>query len=299
MITVSTNRPDLVISGIEHEQGTLSPENLELGTLLLYCRGFVVLRQAVPLAIVDRAQRSFADVFADCVASQHNGTGKMRTGLSTGTVFWERKSRFRIFPRMTDPFGDRWIAANPFALALLRKVLGEMLYCKFLSSDTCVKGAILQSPHRDVDYAKAADPDGFIVNVPLCECTRHNGPLEVWPSSHLWRGDWLTTNGVSPYVQDARNEGAERLAEYFPSQFIELSPGDLVVRDPGMWHRGTPNESDAPRTMLTISYFRDGVVYRYGDSSYNLDYELLQTLDPTVRALFAASVSPPAVRTLA
>jgi len=53
-----------------------------------------------------------------------------------------------------------------------------------------------------------------------------------------------------------------------------------------MWHRGNPNPTDEPRTMLTTSYFRRDFLYDYGDPLYNLDRPLFDALDPSVRGLF-------------
>ena len=289
--SVSTNRPDIVLSEPERDARALSPENRKLAGLLLNCRGFVILRHALPVALIDRVRLAFADLFEDCQTSPNDRTRKIRTSQRTATVFWERASRFRIFPRLTPPFGEPELSANPFAMPLLEDVLGEGFYCKFLSSDTCVKGAILQSPHRDIEFYKSADPYGCMVNIPLSHCSTHNGPLEVWPSSHHWKEEAFTRCGMAPYVQDGRNRAIEMFADHFPSQFIEMWPGDLLLRDPGMWHRGTPNESHDPRTMLTIGYFRSDYAYGYADPRYNVDEPLLETLDPAVRELFKSSLS--------
>jgi hypothetical protein len=54
-----------------------------------------------------------------------------------------------------------------------------------------------------------------------------------------------------------------------------------------MWHRGNPNPTDEPRTMLTTSYFRRDFFYDYGDPLHNLDATLYGALDGSVRPLFA------------
>ncbi len=53
-----------------------------------------------------------------------------------------------------------------------------------------------------------------------------------------------------------------------------------------MWHRGTPNPTDEPRTMLTGGYFRKDFYFEYGDPFHNLDENLYKELDPSVQALF-------------
>lgn len=276
---------NIVVSDEERRVGALSAENRRLGAMLLHCRGYVLLSRAVPEEVVTAMRETFAGMYADCVASRDGANLSM--GKATGTVFWERKSRFRIFPRLTGPFSSPYILANPFAAPILTQALGEHFYCKSVSSDTCVKGAILQAPHRDLDFYNGAGSFGCVVNIPLMHCGLHNGPLEVWPGgSHLWHGDLFFKYGVVPDKQDARNPRVEAFMDHLPTKKIELRPGDLLIRDPGMWHRGTPNPTDEPRTMLTTSYFRRDFFYDYGDPRHNLDEKLFAALDPSAQPMF-------------
>lgn len=287
-MTLGPNDHPIEISAEEQERGSLSPENQKLGSLLLYARGFVVLRGAVPLEVVDELRARFTTIFADCTASLHkkHGTDPI-TGDATGTTFWERRSRFRIFPRLEAPFASRYVLANPFAMPILRESLGTDIYCKSVASDTCVSGAIRQAPHRDLDFYDGESPFGATVNIPIMHCGLHNGPLEVWPGgSHLWHGRKFFKYGVLPFTQDAVNVEAEAFMEHLPSHKVDLHPGDLLIRDPGMWHRGNPNPTDAPRTMLTTSYFRTSFFYDYGDPMFNVDESIYEALDPSIKPLF-------------
>jgi hypothetical protein len=87
---------------------------------------------------------------------------------------------------------DARLLANPFVVPILNRLLGESFCCRYVSSDTCLEGAILQSPHSDIDGDEVFvggvwKPRGYIVNVPVMECGLHNGPLEVWPGgSHYF-----------------------------------------------------------------------------------------------------------------
>jgi ectoine hydroxylase-related dioxygenase (phytanoyl-CoA dioxygenase family) len=279
----------IVISDNEQRQRALSVENRRLGTLLLHARGFVVLKNAVPLDLTDELRRRFADIYADCAASNYKKRGvDAIKGDRTGTMFWERIARFRIFPRLTGPFADPYILANPFALGILKESLGDRLYCKSVASDTCVKGAMLQAPHRDLDFYDGQKPFGATVNIPIMHCGLHNGPLEVWPGgSHLWHGGNFFRFGVLPFTQDGENPQAEAFTRYIPSKKVELFPGDLLIRDPGMWHRGTPNPTDEPRTMLTQSFFRTSFYYDYGDPLHSIDKKLFDALDPSIKPYFS------------
>jgi hypothetical protein len=55
-----------------------------------------------------------------------------------------------------------------------------------------------------------------------------------------------------------------------------------------MLHRGTPNSTRRPRTMLTLCFLRRGHEHEYGTTEYNLDAELFARLDPSVQPLFRA-----------
>ncbi|RBP43891.1 phytanoyl-CoA dioxygenase PhyH [Roseimicrobium gellanilyticum] len=278
---------EISVTDAERDQHVLFPETLRLATLLLHTRGYVILRGGMPVQIAEEAAERFRQIHADCMASRE-GDGWWQVGHQTKAVFWERNHRWRIFPKLTGAFANEWILANPFALQILEQLLGEGIYCKFVSSDTCMKGTTLQSPHREMGGGNTWEAQSFIVNVPLGVCGLHNGPLEVWPGgSHLWRNELLRRLEVNDDVQDGRNPEFEWFATLFPSRKVELFPGDLLIRDPGLMHRGTVNESEQPRSMLTISYFREGFTHDYGNPEHNLDRELWEMLEPRVKRLFA------------
>lgn len=282
---------NVVVSEQEHRDGRLSAENSRLGTLLLHARGYVILQGALPESLVAQLESSFRELYAESL--QHHRTGQRDTSandlhVGAKSVSWERSSRFRIFPKLTGPFASTYVLRNPFAESIIAETLGADYYCRSLSSDTCVKGSVQQAPHRDIDFYDEDDVPGCLVNIPIMHCGLHNGPIEIWPGgSHLWRSAMFRKFNVQPFVQDDPNPDVELLASFLPSSLIELRPGDLMIRDPGMLHRGTPNPTDEPRTMLTAGYFRSDYDYPYGDPRYNLDEKLYRELKPSVRQLFA------------
>ena len=299
-------RPDVLppqaicLSPAERAAGQLSPDNLQLAAAILACRGYVILRDALEQDFASDLGRQMADLYQDCqdtlaVETDSSPEAGFKTQVSSRrrAVFWFRKSRWRIFPRLEGAMGDARLLANPFVVPVLERLLGESFCCRYVSSDTCLEGAILQSPHSDIDgdevFVRGVwKPRGYIVNVPVMECGLHNGPLEVWPGgSHLWDSAFLGRFGLVPNVQDGRNPSVERLADYFPSVKVVLKPGEILVRDLAMWHRGTPNPTDQPRTMLTIGMFRADHQYGYGSPSFNLDDTLYEQLDPRIRQMFA------------
>ncbi|CAN5894302.1 hypothetical protein BH11VER1_BH11VER1_01700 [soil metagenome] len=283
----------LHISEEERDQRVLSEAHLRQAALLLHTRGYVILREAMPLTLAMEARDHFRDIFADCVASKE-GDGWYQIARQTKAVFWERNFRWRIFPKLCPPLSDAWITANPLALQVVQHHLGPDIYCKFVSSDTCLKGAVIQSPHRELGSGDQWEPRAYVVNIPMGPCTLDNGPLEVWyTGSHLWRNEVLRRLEFDDDVQDGRNPEAEAHASLFPSRRVELELGDVLIRDPGLLHRGTVNQTDEPRSMLTICFFRKGETHSYGEATYNLDRELWEGLDPLGKALFAHAFPSP------
>jgi ectoine hydroxylase-related dioxygenase (phytanoyl-CoA dioxygenase family) len=281
---------NIVISEQERRRGRLFAENVRLGALLLHARGYVILTGAIPDPLLAALRSSFAKLLEQSVNYVRAGLRETPPADQAGNdcVFWERGARFRIFPKLTGPFADPHVLRNPFAHSIVAETLGADYYCKFLSSDTCVKGSIRQGPHRDIGFYDRDDIPGCLVNIAITECGVHNGPLEVWPGgSHLWRGAMFDRFNLEPFIQDESNPAVEAVASHIPSKLIELRPGELIIRDPGMLHRGTPNPTEEPRTMLTAGYFRDDYYYPYGDTRFNLDEKLYRQLDSTVRQLFA------------
>ena len=286
----------LPITPIEIEQGALSDDNIRLGALLLNCRGYLILRRVLAPELVVTLHDAINALVRDCVETLGSPTSKLSSkGLKLqkshkfGMLFWERNSRLRMFPRLTGPFTDPSIIANLLVLPILRTALNSHIYCKSVTSDVCLKGAMLQAPHRDMDHYSNG-PSGYIVNIPTVHSHRNNGPLEIWPGgSQFWHKSIFLNMGLNVRLQDQRNPPIDELASFIDSKYIELWPGDVLIRDPGMWHRGTPNDSGVPRPMITIGYYKRGFTCRYGDPSYNASPEELRRLDPSIQSLFRYS----------
>lgn len=282
----------LPLTQTEIEGGTLSHENIQLGALLLACRGCVILRKILTPSLSSDLQDSMTELIEDCLETQRDQTFqdlKMYKSHKLGVRFWGRSSRLRIFPKLVGPFADTSITANSLILPILQAALDSSFYCKSVSSDICMKGAMLQAPHRDLRYYSSG-PSGYIVNISTVHSHRNNGPLEIWPGgSQFWDKNLFLKMNLDLRTQDARNPPIDKLASFMVSKYLELWPGDVLIRDPGMLHRGTPNESGIPRPMLTIGYYKRGFSYRYGDPRYNATPEELRKLAPEIQSLFRYS----------
>lgn len=284
----------LTVSDEERAAGRLRPEQHRQAALLLHTAGCVVLRDLLPLDFVERLNAAFLRIFADCMRSRQ-GDSWYQVSAQERAVFWERAARWRIFPKLRPPFDSEALLANPLVTPLLEALIGGDFFCKFVSSDTCVRGSMRQAPHRELSAAGAVEPCAYILNVPLAPCGLDNGPLEVWPTgTHLWQPATLGRYGLSDDMQDGENPAMEAFARNFPSTGMVLEPGSVLIRDPGMLHRGTPNLTDEPRTMLTICYLRRGHSHDYGDARFNLDENLRDALPPAVLRLFAGADLRPA-----
>jgi len=299
-------RPDtlppqgIALTAAEIADGRLTAEHHRLSVAALSFRGYVILGGALPGGFLETLRREWTEIYEDCRAARDaietgasaDALHRMSVSSRKRAAFWFRKARWRVFPRLTGPMADPLLHANPFVVPILEDLLGAGYYCKYVSSDTCLKGAILQSPHTDIDQDRLFEegdwrPRGYIVNVPLVECGLHNGPIEVWPGgSHLWSSAMFDRFDLAPNVQDGRNPPVEALAAYFPSVKLTMSPGDILIRDLAMWHRGTPSESDQPRTMLTTAYFRAGYEYGYGGLENSLDAGAFGQMAPAVQKRF-------------
>lgn len=283
---------EVTVTQGERGVGRLDPESFRTAALLLHTAGYVVLRDALSRDLVARAQEAFDEILRDCIESR-DGDAWYQVSERHRAVFWERGSRWRIFPKLRPPLSDPRLLANPLVVPLLDELLGSDFRCKFVSSDTCIKGSELQAPHRELGAGGAREPVAYMVNVPLGRNTRRNGPIEVWPSaSHLWNADLLERHGLTDDLQDGSNPGIEELAARIPSEHLLLEPGDVLIRDPGMLHRGTPNRTRRPRTMLTLCYLRRDHDHDYGTTEHNFDTELFSRLDPSVQRLFPEAVAP-------
>jgi ectoine hydroxylase-related dioxygenase (phytanoyl-CoA dioxygenase family) len=79
------------------------------------------------------------------------------------------------------------------------------------------------------------------LNFPLVDVTPQNGPLEIARGTHMM----------------SREAGLQKIAS--GETFIEPLPmqmGDILLRDVRTLHRGTPNKTAGPRTMVVIGYSR-------------------------------------------
>jgi ectoine hydroxylase-related dioxygenase (phytanoyl-CoA dioxygenase family) len=97
----------------------------------------------------------------------------------------------------------------------------------------------------------------YEVNIPLVDFRPDNGPVEIWPHTHRVHDFPLASaHALQLPAAEQRSTEVQQFAAELGPQPVLMPAGSLLLRDPRMWHRGSPNRSDAPRPMLAIAYNR-------------------------------------------
>jgi hypothetical protein len=125
-------------------------------------------------------------------------------------------------------------------------------------------GSLHQNAHWDMSNWMA---DHLLIDVPLLDVLPGGGPLEVWPGTHsasyehtFVRFEELLIGGkLAAHRQYYRCfPEMEALVQLWPSALIHSRLGDIILRNPATWHRGTPNRAARTRHMLTLILPRMG-----------------------------------------
>jgi len=150
------------------------------------------------------------------------------------------------------PFGPPCFAPNFFfdteILTIIKDVMGDRIVADQWGCDIPLVGSTYQDLH--VDYKRPLFPEVqnlvlptymMVVNFGLNEITGENGAIELAPGTHKMSIDQAYT--------DIRN-GKIKMHP------IRMNTGDVLIRHPWTLHRGTPNQTDTPRLLVTIRYVR-------------------------------------------
>ena len=96
-----------------------------------------------------------------------------------------------------------------------------------------------------------------------------NGPLEIWPG-----GTHSMPAGIN----------MQEIAPQMHSELALMPAGSLLIRDLRMWHRGTPNRSNAPRPNMAMIYARQWMKTNY--PPINIQHLTYQQLSARAQNLF-------------
>jgi hypothetical protein len=215
----------------ELDANALDPETLRLAVQQVRVNGYVVFEGALPDDVVDELHEDFMRLFHEYRTATDDNRGA---------------NRYQMHLPFAAPFNAPEIVTSPFALPVIKALLGDDCVCQYFASDTALPGSEYQRVHSDIHKlfpGMPVAPPTFatVLNVPLVDFTEDNGPVEIWPG------------GTHLMPEDAN---MHELAETMDSKPVIMPRGSLLIRDIRMWHRGTPNRSDAPRPNMAMIHAR-------------------------------------------
>jgi len=125
--------------------------------------------------------------------------------------------------------------SNAFLAECIAKTIGPDAVLLSMGGNVNLPGSGFQPIHVDGDM----DASYLAVNVPLGDVDETNGSLEVYPGSHLQK------ISLRQFKRQYHSHSGVR---------VPTNSGDIIIRYPNVWHRGTQNRSSHPRFMLAFTF---------------------------------------------
>ena len=264
---------EIEISTDEKSSRILSQINLERSLFAIKNDGYVIISNAVSHEHLDKIGHQMdKDAQKLIAAEQWSGAGGLPGHLMLG-------------PPPFSPYVFSDIVANPFAIQISHKLLGDGFFNGLYSGNTNCPGSREQPLHRDVNHLrpslKIAHPSAsLVINIAINDVNEERGSIELWPGTHLHTFDGS--------VIDKTTEANRRIV----SQPIRgnTSKGSILIRDMRLWHRGKSNTSKKIRHMIAMVHnvgwlargrklrFRIGCESKFPATA--LDYNTTFTNDP-------------------
>jgi hypothetical protein len=218
----------------------IDPAQKSLWRYELHLNGFIILRNFLPVDLVEAMREQFQPLYNGELARLRAGDASMLRGRN--------RLSFDIgayVDLLKGPLDDDRFRRNPVIEELAGEVLGRWRYgvtkaeCPFHDSDT-------MAWHPDVPNDETRDPSGPVVptritfNVPLVDINDANGPMEIIAGSHR-----MHHHGVQDHIY--------AIPRIYPVRIL-MQRGDAMLRDGNALHRGTPNLTERPRILLDQTY---------------------------------------------
>ncbi len=222
-------------------------------------RGYLVLAGFMSADLLARLRLAVEDRFA-------------MEGDNAGSEFKQEPGCRRLANLVDKGVVFREIIALPRILACVRGVLGPAIKQSSLNARLVpAHGEVEQPLHADM--GAVADERGYWVcnTVWLLDpFTCDNGAIRCIPGSHRW--------GKLPNAAD--------LAAHPDEVLVTADAGDVIVMNAHLWHGGTANRTDKPRTAVHAFYARrDKPQQQY--QKQLLRPETQEVLTPELRDLLA------------
>lgn len=252
----------------------LEPETLENAVDAIKINGFVIFESVMPKSLLAELQAKFAEIFTEHVS--RTGVDKQHVNAETQ----RGKNRFLMHLPFSKPFSDPLIVTNQIVLQVMDAMLGKDYTCRYFATDTPFPGSDYQGVHSDdaplfPDTDFILPPAALVLNIPLVDTTEENGPMDIWPGG---------THRMPENLN--RPKRIQELAANLESQKVLMPAGSLLIRDLRMWHRGTPNRSDAARPNMALIYNRPWYTRDHVSPRINISQEAYETLSDTGKHLF-------------
>ena len=230
------------------------------------CRVRGLVPRELSLRALAQATASLNELFA--LMSERGVALEQGTKGGFAEVVQRSKGRYEMNYGMTEGvFADAAFVENAWLDAFVSEVVGDDWELNRRSLLISFPGAEGQQWHVDGDHlVKREHAPAHAINafVALGDITIDMGPTELRPASHF-----LTRN-LFKMMMLAR----ARKQLHTPVKPTARS-GDAVIFDYRTLHRGTANNSDRPRAMLELVFFRKG----YADL---LNFPKRSVMDPPV-----------------
>jgi hypothetical protein len=208
--------------------------------------GWVLLRGLLPVDWVDECAAAFLPRMQEYVGRKGANDPKTRN---------RGPFRHYIDLPMCLPFSA--LMANEILGRLLHDILGDEACCVAFASDTPLgRGSCYQMVHGDLGEHEGQETYYLAVNWPLVDVGPDNGPFEMAVGTRQAGG--ATHRLHSELARRTVTSGRAALQRLF------MQKGDVLVRDPRVVHRASPNVTDTPRTMLVMGIDRRPHVHKQG-----------------------------------
>ena len=216
----------------------VSPFDTQGAAEVIALDGCVILEGAVPpgplAALRRRMDRDTHDLlrFCETIGGNPREVGHLQQGP----------------PPFADyVFAD--VAMNPAVNAVAHAVFGERARLTFYNGNTNCPGSERQHLHMDGRHStKPGEPipptNAMVVNISPGPADDSNGAVEIWPGSHRV-GVYESDNMVPCPMEDERRRVRGPVN-------VHTEPGDVLLRDVLLWHRGVSNPSTRPRHMIAL-----------------------------------------------
>ncbi len=252
------------LSNAELERGRLRVHTLERSKAAFDGAGWVLFENAYDPGLIESLQRAF---FA-----RYGGLSEDDL-LAVGSRVGPDRYMFAI--DLEPPFLDPQLYANPFALALIRTLLGADCTLDSFSAVVAYPGAEDQHLHLDHSLlfeeqsaaSMALPAYALTMVVPLVNLTERSGSTRLFQK----------TARAEPSLWSQLRGG----------EMIEASTGACWLMDYRLAHAGTRNPSQVPRPILYLVYTR-----KWFTDSENFRDRPRFSLAPKMKALIPEAYLP-------